>query len=172
MKLSCFAKVTAASLVAGVALGFAAVPADAHTIPSRTMTVDTESSLVQAQYRSGRSWRGGHRFRGTRSVRSPRFRGHRSARIHRPFHHRHVRRHGTHISFGFALTPSILAAPYYYAPRYYEPYFHAAPVPYTAGLVPGSAAWIDYCSRKYRSFNRLTGLYLSYSGVLRPCQVP
>jgi hypothetical protein len=45
-------------------------------------------------------------------------------------------------------------------------------VGYTGDLVPGSAAWIDYCSSKYRSFNPATGMYLAYSGQWRTCRVP
>jgi len=33
----------------------------------------------------------------------------------------------------------------------------------------GTPAWVDYCSAKYRSFDAGTGMYLSYSGDLRPC---
>ena len=28
------------------------------------------------------------------------------------------------------------------------------------------------CARKYRSYNADTGLYRSYSGVMRPCRLP
>ncbi len=38
-------------------------------------------------------------------------------------------------------------------------------------LVPGSAAWLDYCDRKYASFNRDTGTYKSYKGIERKCLV-
>lgn len=38
-------------------------------------------------------------------------------------------------------------------------------------LVPGSAAWLDYCDRKYASFNRETGTYKSYKGIERKCLV-
>ena len=39
-------------------------------------------------------------------------------------------------------------------------------------LKPGSEAWLDYCDRKYASFNRETGTYKSWSGVERKCFVP
>lgn len=39
------------------------------------------------------------------------------------------------------------------------------------GLKPGSAAWNDYCAKKYVSFNRETGLYTAQSGKKRPCVV-
>ncbi len=38
-------------------------------------------------------------------------------------------------------------------------------------LVRGSSAWLDYCERKYASFNRDTGTYKSYKGVERKCLV-
>ncbi|MBC8035652.1 MAG: BA14K family protein [Rhizobiales bacterium] len=40
-----------------------------------------------------------------------------------------------------------------------------------AGLVPGSAAWKDYCAAKYASFNRETDTYKSFNGKMRPCRV-
>lgn len=40
-----------------------------------------------------------------------------------------------------------------------------------AALVPGSAAWNDYCAAKYTSFNRVTGTYTARSGNQRPCRV-
>jgi len=38
-------------------------------------------------------------------------------------------------------------------------------------LAPGSQAWLDYCDRKYASFNRETGTYTSFSGEERKCLV-
>ena len=38
-------------------------------------------------------------------------------------------------------------------------------------LAPGSAAWLDYCERKYTSFNRAKGTYLSKTGVERKCLI-
>lgn len=38
-------------------------------------------------------------------------------------------------------------------------------------LVVGSGAWLDYCDRKYASFDREKGTYRSYSGVERKCLV-
>jgi BA14K-like protein len=37
--------------------------------------------------------------------------------------------------------------------------------------VPGTAAWLDYCERKYASFNRETGTYTSFKGTERRCLV-
>ena len=34
----------------------------------------------------------------------------------------------------------------------------------------GTAAWLNYCAAKYRSFNPKTGKYLAYSGAYRRCQ--
>ena len=165
MKPSSLGKWAAAAVMAGVALGFAGPPADAQVIPSRILAIDTDSTLVEAQYRGRKAWRSGSSYE--RSYRSPkRFRSHRS------FRHRHVRRHSPRISFGFAFAAPFVAAPYYYDYYdHYSPYAYGSPV-YTTGLVPGSAAWLDYCSRKYRSFNPVTRLYFSYSGVWRPCRVP
>jgi hypothetical protein len=38
-------------------------------------------------------------------------------------------------------------------------------------LTAGSPAWIDYCSKKYVSFDAKTGLYTGLSGKKRPCLV-
>jgi hypothetical protein len=40
-----------------------------------------------------------------------------------------------------------------------------------AKLAPGSSAWLDYCERKYTSFNRDKGTYRSKTGVERKCLV-
>jgi hypothetical protein len=34
----------------------------------------------------------------------------------------------------------------------------------------GTAAWIEYCSAKYRSFDPETGTYVTYSGEVVPCR--
>jgi BA14K-like protein len=38
------------------------------------------------------------------------------------------------------------------------------------GLIAGSEEWNDFCDRKYRSFNRQNGTYLSRNGKIRRCQ--
>lgn len=38
-------------------------------------------------------------------------------------------------------------------------------------LEEGSVAWLDYCDKKYASFNRKTGTYTSRTGVERKCLV-
>ncbi len=35
---------------------------------------------------------------------------------------------------------------------------------------PGTKAWYNYCSAKYRSFNPSTGMYTAYSGKQYPCR--
>jgi BA14K-like protein len=37
-------------------------------------------------------------------------------------------------------------------------------------LVPGTDEWNDYCDRKYNSFNRQSGTYMSRSGKIRRCK--
>jgi len=44
-----------------------------------------------------------------------------------------------------------------------------APVTRT-GIPPWTPAWYTYCSRKYKSFNPETGLYLGYDGKYHYCQ--
>lgn len=44
-------------------------------------------------------------------------------------------------------------------------------VPYTkTGIAPFTPAWYAYCSRKFKSFNPNTGMYLAYSGNFRFCR--
>ncbi len=47
----------------------------------------------------------------------------------------------------------------------------AAPVGKAGKPAPGTSAWLDYCDRKYASFNRETGTYKSYKGIERKCLV-
>jgi hypothetical protein len=52
-------------------------------------------------------------------------------------------------------------------------YYRGQPqrVPYTkTGLAPFTPQWIAYCSRKFKSFNPNTGMYLAYSGRYRFCR--
>lgn len=54
--------------------------------------------------------------------------------------------------------------------RFFKP--KAAAAPAAAGKPqPFSQAWLDYCERKYASFNRSTGTYTSFKGVERKCLV-
>lgn len=154
---STLGKFTAASMVAGAALGFAALPADAQTMPRHTVVGAGDSNVVQAQYRGGRHYRSGrHHYRG--GYRYGGRRGYRHGRRYSP---------GIGLGLGFGLG---LALPHLMAPRAYA---YSAPSPYASGaLTPGSAAWVQYCSQKYNSFDPRSGTYLSYSGVRRPCQVP
>lgn len=46
---------------------------------------------------------------------------------------------------------------------YAEPYAYRAPS-------PGSRAWHDYCSARYRSFDPYSGTYQPYHGPRRPCR--
>jgi len=55
---------------------------------------------------------------------------------------------------GLLASPYYYGAPYYYAPRYYyEPEDDA----------------IDYCLRRYRSYDPRSGTYLGYDGYRHPC---
>jgi hypothetical protein len=158
---STLGKFTAASLVAGAAFGFAALPADAQTMPRSSVFGDNvQTNVVEAQYRGGRHYRSGrNHYRG--GYRHGDRRG-----------YRHGRHYGPGIGFGLGFGLG-LALPHVTSPYYSRPYAYAAPTPYASGaLVPGSAAWIQYCSQKYNSFNPATGTYLAYSGVVRPCRVP
>ncbi len=47
----------------------------------------------------------------------------------------------------------------------------SAPPAAPAQLVAGTAAWNNYCTKKYTSFNAKTGMYQSRTGVERHCLV-
>jgi len=72
-------------------------------------------------------------------------------------------------TFGYETAP---------APNYgYRPYRPrvAMPVPvrprFTTGVPPAwTAQWYAYCARKYLSFDRRTGRYLTYGGERRMCR--
>ncbi len=53
-------------------------------------------------------------------------------------------------------------------------YAYPPPPPYPApayGRAPvGSEAWLDYCSRRYRSFDPYSGTFVGYDGRRYPCQ--
>ena len=54
---------------------------------------------------------------------------------------------------GLLATPYYYGAPYYYAPRYY--------------YEPDDA--VDYCLRRFRSYDPRSGTYLGYDGYRHPC---
>ena len=50
-------------------------------------------------------------------------------------------------------------------------YVHHVPAPvYYGRPAPWTAAWYDYCSARYRSFNPRTGYFVTYSGKRRFCR--
>ena len=59
-----------------------------------------------------------------------------------------------------ALLGGLLAAPYYAGPRYY----------YGPGYGPGYYGdAVDYCMRRFRSYDPYSGTYLGYDGYRHPC---
>ena len=51
---------------------------------------------------------------------------------------------------------------------YYNARVHSVPGPYVAS--DGyTQAWLDSCSRRYRSFDPVSGTYRGFDGVVRPC---
>ena len=56
----------------------------------------------------------------------------------------------------------------YYDRGYYRPRVTSVPSPYVA--TDGyTQAYLDSCSRRYRSFDPASGTYVGYDGVVRPC---
>lgn len=62
-----------------------------------------------------------------------------------------------------AILGGMLAAPYYYPPPYY---YYPAPG-YYEGAAPDGA--IDYCIRRFRSYDLRSGTYLGNDGYRHPC---
>jgi hypothetical protein len=56
----------------------------------------------------------------------------------------------------------------YYDSAYYRARAYSTPGPYVAddGY---TQAWLDSCSRRYRSFDPATGTYLGYDGLVHRC---
>jgi hypothetical protein len=46
-----------------------------------------------------------------------------------------------------------------------------AAAPKFANLEPGSAAWNEFCAKKYTSFDAKTGTYIGKSGTVRKCSL-
>jgi len=56
----------------------------------------------------------------------------------------------------------------YYDSGYYSARVYSTPGPYVAS--DGyTQAWLDSCSRRYRSFDPSTGTYLGYDGLVHRC---
>ena len=60
----------------------------------------------------------------------------------------------------------------YYDRGYYSTSYRArvqsVPGPYVANDAY-TQAWLDSCSRRYRSFDPASGTYVGFDGVVRPC---
>ena len=56
----------------------------------------------------------------------------------------------------------------YYDRSYYNARVYSTPGPYVAG--DGyTQAWLDSCSRRYRSFDPASGTYVGFDGRVHPC---
>jgi hypothetical protein len=56
----------------------------------------------------------------------------------------------------------------YTAPVAYNATVYSRPGPYVA-TDAYTQAWLDSCSRRYRSFNPTSGTYVGYDGRVHPC---
>ena len=56
----------------------------------------------------------------------------------------------------------------YYDRSYYRARVQSVPSPYVA-TDAYTQAWLDSCSRRYRSFDPASGTYVGFDGVVRPC---
>ena len=55
-----------------------------------------------------------------------------------------------------------------YDSGYYRARVQSVPSPYVASDAY-TQAWLDSCSRRYRSFDPVSGTYVGFDGVVRPC---
>jgi hypothetical protein len=65
-----------------------------------------------------------------------------------------------------AILGGALAAPYYYPPPYYAAPYYADPGYYEDGGPDGA---VDYCMRRFRSYDLRSGTYLGNDGYRHPC---
>ena len=61
-----------------------------------------------------------------------------------------------------AIVGGLLASPYYYR----RPYYYDGPVYYYDDPGPGA---VEYCLRRFRSYDPYSGTYLGYDGYRHPC---
>ena len=55
-----------------------------------------------------------------------------------------------------------------YDSGYYRARVYSQPSPYVASDAY-TQAWLDSCSRRYRSFDPASGTYVGYDGLVHPC---
>lgn len=70
-----------------------------------------------------------------------------------------------------ALTLLTACASYYdrgYYSSYYRARVQSVPGPYVANDAY-TQAWLDSCSRRYRSFDPVSGTYVGFDGRVHPC---
>lgn len=73
-----------------------------------------------------------------------------------------------------AIIGGALAAPYYYGGGYYGGPYYAAPYydgepGYYQESYGGGGGGVDYCMRRFRSYDPRSGTYLGYDGMRHPC---
>ena len=56
----------------------------------------------------------------------------------------------------------------YYDSGYYRARVYSTPGPYVASDAY-TQAWLDSCSRRYRSFDPASGTYVGFDGRVHPC---
>jgi hypothetical protein len=61
------------------------------------------------------------------------------------------------------------AAPYYASPYYAAPEYEVEPGYYAESYGGGGGGGVDYCMRRYRSYDRRTGTFLGNDGRRHPC---
>jgi hypothetical protein len=125
-------------------------------------------------YRGGNRYYRGGKYYGKPGVRPNRAWNRRYARY--PYYRNKYYRYGGGYypywgyGYGFGYYPYAYDPYYYngYYDGYYGDYYGDGYSVY-ADVDPGANGYVDYCSRKYRSFNPRTGLYRTYSGRYKKC---
>lgn len=152
----------AAAITAGAALSSA--PAMAAPITPLTKA-ETNSSVVDVQYRRGFYRHGGHGY----------YNGHRGYRDYRPGYRRHGDMWFPAAAFlGGAIIGGMLADP---GPRYYEPaprYYEPEPVyEYQPRVVRRvGSSHTQWCYDRYRSYRASDNTFQPYEGPRQQCYSP
>jgi hypothetical protein len=78
---------------------------------------------------------------------------------------------GTGVGTAAGVVGSAASWQQHYDEAFYACVAEARPVNRAAGgPPPGTDAWYAYCSKRYRSFNPDTGMFLSNAGYWKPCR--
>lgn len=147
-----------AGLAAGMCVGFSMGAAHAGPAPMGAAAALSGAAAVQVEDVQFRGARGGRAFGGG---------GPRVGRVYGGGPRYYGRRGGRGAAVGAGIAAGVLGAVIGSAIMSQQPAY-AAPAPVYGAPVYGDGS-VDYCMRRYRSYNPNTGTYVGYDGIERPC---